>query len=89
MTTALIEPVGLLARRQSFVVTSVTRRQANDITRQVRECVLETGVLNGMVLANVLHTTSEVLQTAASRANLKMSGTRSKARRPRAKRATR
>jgi thiamine phosphate synthase YjbQ (UPF0047 family) len=61
MTTALAQPAGLLARRQSFVVTSVTRRQANDITRQVRECVLETGVLNGMVLANVLHTTCSVI----------------------------
>jgi secondary thiamine-phosphate synthase enzyme len=61
MRAALTEPVGLLARRQSILVSSATHRQLIDITRQVRESVVDTGIANGMVLVNVLHTTCSMI----------------------------
>ncbi len=61
MRTTLTEPVGLLARRQKFLVSSATRRQLIDITRQVRESVVDTGIANGIVLVNVLHTTCSMI----------------------------
>ncbi len=61
MRTTLTEPGGLLARRQKFLVSSAARRQLIDITRQVRESVVDTVIANGMVLVNVLHTTCSMI----------------------------
>ena len=61
MRTELIQPAGLLARRQSLLVSSVSRRQVIDITRQVREYVFDSGVVDGMALVNVLHTTCSMI----------------------------
>jgi secondary thiamine-phosphate synthase enzyme len=48
-------------RRQSFAVQSEGRREAIDITRQVRDIVREAGVQDGLAFAHCLHTTCSVL----------------------------
>ena len=52
--------------KRTFTVSSVTRRHAFDITPEVREAVLETGVAQGLVMVNCLHTTCSVLVVESS-----------------------
>jgi secondary thiamine-phosphate synthase enzyme len=61
VSTELIQSAGLLARRQSLLVSSESRQQVIDITRQVRESVFDSGVVGGMALVNVLHTTCSMI----------------------------
>jgi secondary thiamine-phosphate synthase enzyme len=59
--TAATKLTRLLVQRQNFLVASVSRRQAIDITPSVRDRIRGAEVWNGVVLANCLHTTCSVL----------------------------
>ena len=61
MSPTLTESAGMKVRRRSFAVQSEGRREAIDITRQVRDIVREAGVQDGLVFTNCLHTTCSVL----------------------------
>ena len=62
MTATIAEQRGgLKVVPQIFTVSSATHRQVIDVTPQVRSAVHATGVSNGLVIANCLHTTCAVL----------------------------
>ena len=61
MTTMLSQRDGLKVLRQTFAVSSESRRQAIDITAQVRDALQGGEVHSGLVIANCLHTTCSVL----------------------------
>ena len=61
MNVMLSQRDGLKVLRQTFAVSSDSRRQAIDITAQVRDALHGGEVHNGLVIANCLHTTCSVL----------------------------
>ena len=61
MTTTLSQRDGLTVLTQTLAVSSAARREALDITGDVRDGVQRAGIHNGLVIANCLHTTCSVL----------------------------
>lgn len=61
MTTMLSQREGLTVLTQTLAVSSGERREALDITADVRDGVRRAGIHNGLVIANCLHTTCSVL----------------------------
>jgi secondary thiamine-phosphate synthase enzyme len=61
MTTMLSQRDGLKVLTQTLAVSSAARREALDITADVRDGVRCAGIHNGLVIANCLHTTCSVL----------------------------
>ena len=61
MTTMLSQRDGLKVLTQTLAVSSAERREALDITTDVRDGVRRAGIHKGLVIANCLHTTCSVL----------------------------
>lgn len=61
MTAMLSQRDGLKVLTQTLAVCSAERREALDITADVRDGVRRAGIHNGLVIANCLHTTCSVL----------------------------
>jgi len=70
MTTMLSQRDGLKVLTQTLAVSSAERREALDITADVRDGVRRAGIHNGLVIANCLHTTCSVLVTESGPALL-------------------
>ena len=61
MTTTPLQRDGMTVLRETLTVSSAERREALDITDDVRDLVRRAGIHNGLVIANCLHTTCSVL----------------------------
>ena len=65
MTTTLSQRDGMKVLRQTLTVCSEARRDALDITADVRGTLEDAGIHSGLVIVNCLHTTCSVLVAEA------------------------
>jgi secondary thiamine-phosphate synthase enzyme len=65
MTTTLSRRDGMKVLRQTLTVCSEARRDALDITADVRGTLEDAGIHSGLIIVNCLHTTCSVLVAEA------------------------